>query len=298
MPEAEFNPLDGLLADTSSSEAEAVQPDGAESTSDQGQPSAPDTSAVQPEEGQGQQDAQTGLYDLSTVPEEYRSHVEQHLKDIERNANAKFQEHAEYRKSWEPYSTLGITDVPPDSLGALLEFAQQLADPESARDAVLNLAQALELDLASDPDLDEGDEPDPVSELRERLDRFEQEKEQAAAEATARAEIAQLQQQALTSYQAEYAEVEKLNGTPFSKEEKEQLIGLAKRFQNDNDEPIKAAFTFINSISGRAEAALVNGQPAPPAPAEPSGRASSVVQPVESFEDALRLHLERNASAS
>lgn len=290
---SDFDPLESLIEDDTttptSPTAEQVQPE-----EGQGQPSADETSAVQPE-GQGQPDAQAGLYDLSTVPEEYRSHVERIAKDIDRNVNAKLQEAAEFRKSWEPYSSLGVNEVDPEGLAALMEFAQAISDPDSARDAVLNLAKALELDLANTPDSEgEGEEPDPIQEIRAELDAIKQERAQTQEQA----QIAQLQQEALTAYQAEYAAVEKLNGKAFSVEEKTKLIGLAKRFQLDHDEPIKAAFQLIQEISGGAETALVNGQPTPPAPAEPAGRASSTVQPVETFEDALRLHLERNASAT
>jgi hypothetical protein len=294
---SDFDPLASLIeSDPTSTPAEPVQPEDATGAEGQGQPIADQPSAVQPE-GQGQPDAQTGLYDLSTVPEEYRSHVEQHLKDIERNANKRFQEAAEYRKAWEPYESLGINEVDPEGLSALMEFAQAIADPESARDAVLNLAQALELDLNATPEYDPDNpdnEPDPVEELRAKVEAIEQER----AAQQEQAQIAQLQQQAEAAYRAEFAEVEGLNGKPFSQEEKVELIGLARRFQLDHDEPIKAAYQFINSIRGGAEKALVDSQPAPPAPAEPAGRASSAVQPVDSFEEALRLHMERNASAS
>lgn len=290
---SDFDPFDSLLEDTpTSTEAEAVQPD-----EGQGQPIADSTtepSAVQPE-GQGQTDAPTGLYDLSTVPEEYRSHVERIAEDINRNANAKFQEAAEYRKAWEPYEKLGINEVDPDGLTALLEFAQEISNPDTARDALLNIAQALELDLGAVADEeDDGEEPDPIQEIRAELESFKQERAQAQEQA----QIQTLQQQAAEGFRAEFAEVEQLNGKPFSQDEKVQLIGLAKRFQMDNDEPIKAAYQFINSISGRAEKALVDSQPKPPVSAEPAGRASSAVQPVDTFEDALRLHMERNASAT
>lgn len=285
---SEINPLDSLIETDTSSTAEPVQPDAG-----QGQASADSStpSAVQPE-GQGQPDAQTGLYDLSTVPEEYRSEVERIAKDIDRNANAKFQEHAEYRKSWEPYEKLGVNTVDPEGLSALMEFAQAISDPETARDAIQNLAQALEIDLGAVPD--EPGEPDLVEQLRSEIAELKQQytgdKEQQ--------ELAALRTQAETAYRAEYAEVEQLNGKPFSPEEKTQLIGLAKRFQLDHDEPIKAAYQLIQSISGSAEAALVKAQPTPPAPAEAGGRASSVVQPVDDFDTALRLHMERNASAT
>lgn len=297
MSEIADNPLDALAAEapSTSSEAEAVQPEGATGTQGQGQPDAAASSAVQPE-GQGQPDATTGLYDLSTVPEEYRSEVERIAKDIDRNANAKFQEHAEFRQSWEPYGELGLQDVGPEGVGALLQFAEDVSNPETAREAIVGLAEALGVDLG-DTAAPDGEDLDPVASLEQRFAAWEA-KETAREEATREeAQIAAYRTQADQGYRAEFAEVEKLNGQPFSADERTQLIGLAKRFQLDHDEPIKAAYQLIQAISGGAEQALVNGQPRQPAQAEPAGRASSPITPVDSFEEAERLHRERNASA-
>lgn len=282
------NPLDALVGDETSTETETVQP-----PEGQGQSDVDSTSAVQPE-GQGQQDAQTGLYDLSTVPEEHRSFVEEHLKNIERNANAKFQEHAEYRKSWEPFGELGLQDVGAEGVGALLEFAQDLSNPETARDAILAIAQAAGVDLdQAEAMADEADDNDaPLT--RAEFEAWQNQQRQQWEE---QQQLNTLREQALAGYQKEFAEVEGLNGKPFEGAEKQRLIALAKRFQSDHDEPIKAAFEFMQSLRGEAEKALVDGQPTPPAPSEPGGRASSPVQPVDDWDEALRLHRERNASA-
>ena len=309
------NPLDAL--NETSPEAEAVQPE-----EGQGQPDATETSAVQPE-GQGQPDAETGLYDLSTVPEEHRAFVEEHLKNVERNANGKFQEHAEYREGWQPYEELGIQDIDPGGLGALIGFAEKLVDPETgeldpvaARDAIMEFAEGLGVDLAGDGqhegDLDAGDADDETDDdvpswARQLMDK-DAERERQAAEAAEQEELREITTAAEAAYRKEFEEVESLNGQPFDKtpgsspdgdpqrSERDFLIGLAKRFQLDNDEPIKAAYQLMQTISGRAEAALVNGQPEQPKPSEGRGRASSPVRAVDTFEDAERIHRERNAS--
>src|SRR5690348_674203 len=112
------DPLDAAFADGTAPEGqghEAIEP-----------------SAVQPE-GQGRQDDTAGLYDLSSITDPaIRSEVERIAKDIDRNANAKFAEHAEFRKSWEPYQgikladdadPLNLLDYDPQGVGHLLDFA-------------------------------------------------------------------------------------------------------------------------------------------------------------------------------
>jgi hypothetical protein len=285
--------VDEAPAPETSAETEAVQP-----TEGQGQPDvteAPEgTSAEVQPEGQGQPDAESGdLYQglLTTVPEEYHDALREAAEEMNRNVNAKLQEAAELRKSFEPYGELGLTDLDPSGLQALLQFADQISDPATARDAVLGLVDALEIDLNGDPA--DAEPPDPVEQVRAEVAQIreeQREREEATALAVAQAE-------ADKALRAEYADVEKLNGKPFSTEERQQLIHLAKRFQADNDRPIEAAYKVIQSIAGQAEAGLVNSQPAHPAPAEAGGRASSAVQPVDDFDTAERLHRERNASA-
>lgn len=281
---SDFDALDALAADTSSTEAEAGT-----AHEGQGQPDAT-PSAVQPE-GQGQQDASTGLYDLSSVPEEYRSHVERIAKDIDRNVNAKLQEAADYRKSWEPYQELGLHEYDPQGLSGLMQFAEALSDPQTARDALFNLAGALEIDLA-DGAGDPG-ELDPIH----RLEQQQAEMQAFLAAWQEEQALNAAKEEALQGYRSEFADVEKAHGKQFDDAEKQRLIGLAKRFAASGEErPIEAAYAFINDIAGGAEKALVEAQPTPPAPAEPGGRASTAIQPVDSFEEAERLHRERNAS--
>ena len=290
-------------ATETSTEAEAVQPE-----EGQGQPDATiETSEVQPE-GQGREDAETGLYDelLSTVPEEYHEQLRAAAEGMNRNVNAKLQEAAEYRKSWEAFSDLNLQDVGAESIGALLEFAQDVSNPETARDALMAIAEAVGVDLgAVEAAAAEGGQDDDNDVPLTRAE-FEAWQAQQRAEFEENQRLIALQAEAHAQYTREFNEVEKLNGKPFGTQpgpngepsERQELINLAARFRADHDEPIKAAYQWMRKIRGQAEAALVNSQPKSPAVAEKGGRASSTVQPVDDFDTALRLHLERNASAS
>ena len=46
------------------------------------------------------------------------------------NVTKKFQDHAEYRKGWEPYENLGVNKVDPQDLEQLLAFNELANDPE------------------------------------------------------------------------------------------------------------------------------------------------------------------------
>jgi 3-methyladenine DNA glycosylase Tag len=78
--------------------------------------------------GQGQESS--GLYDLSSIPEQFRSSVEPAFKQWEANVTKKFQEHSDYRKQWEPFEQLGVNNVDPQQMEALLAFNELATDPD------------------------------------------------------------------------------------------------------------------------------------------------------------------------
>lgn len=95
-------------------------------------------SGVQPEAGgaeapagDGQGIAGLGLYDLSAAPEELRPFLEQELKKVDGEVTKKFQEHADFRKQWEPLEQIeGLSDVPAEELAELVQFREIASDPE------------------------------------------------------------------------------------------------------------------------------------------------------------------------
>jgi len=269
-----------VVADQTSIAAEQVQP-----PEGQGQPIA-EQSAVQPDEGQGQRDS-TGPYDLSSVPEEHRLAVEAWAKENDRKVQAKFTEAAEYRKTWEPYEALGLNEIDPESVEAIVGFARTLADEDAAKELIADLAReygVIDADEAPaiDPDDPMAEIRAELAELREFKSQFDQDKELDAEAVSLREEFEQVEQQ---------------HGRPFTPEEQERLAKLAQRFYAAGDEnPITAAYEVINDIAGTAEAALVAASQDQPAAAEAGGSASTAVEPVEDFDESLRLWRERNQS--
>jgi hypothetical protein len=99
------------------------------------------STAVQPEEvDAGQGGESSGLYDLSSIPEQLRPAVEPVFKQWEANVTKKFQDHAEYRKSWEPYEQLGVNNLDPSELQDLIAFNDLAGNPEQFDQWLYNAA--------------------------------------------------------------------------------------------------------------------------------------------------------------
>ena len=277
------------MSDETSLDAEAVQPD-----EGQGQPIA-NESEVQPGEGQGHEDGYEGLYDLNAIDDPaVRSEVERIAKDIDRNVNSKLQDAAEYRKGWEPYEHLGLNQLDPEGLGALLSFADALSDESTAQGALMDLAQQVGVDISAQNAEGFDPEASPLSGLESEVaDLREWKNSQEERELFATVEAEETKR-----LQAEWSEVEERHGKPFSEDEQGRLRDLALKFVADSDTPISDAYDFIEGIAGRAQSALVDGAPDQPSPAEPAGQASTSAAPVESFEEAERLYRERRMATA
>ena len=273
-----------------SEDVEAVQPD-----SGQGLPEEVNETEVQPLEGQGQGNGYEGLYDLNAIDNpEVRSEVERIAKDIDRNVNSKLEEASQYRKGWEPYEHLGVNQLDPEGLGALLSFAEALSDESTAQEALLDLAQQVGVSLDGPRPQSDDAEGDPVSGIeKEVADLREWRNAQEERELFATVEAEETKR-----LSAEWSEVEERHGRPFSEDEQARLRDLALKFVADSDTPIRDAYDFIEGIAGQAQSALVDGAPDQPSPAEPAGQASTSAAPVESFEEAERLYKERRMASS
>jgi hypothetical protein len=100
--------------------------------------------------GNDQADSLDGLYDLGSVPEELRPFVSDVAKQIQGNVTRRFQEHADFRKTWEPFSQVeGLTDLPPDELQELVQFRDIASDPAQFDDWLVGIAEAM---AEADPD--------------------------------------------------------------------------------------------------------------------------------------------------
>jgi hypothetical protein len=70
-------------------------------------------------------------WDLSSVSEELRPHVEAALKGVEGGVTKRFQEHADFRKQWEPYAGVeGLSEISPEDMARLVAFHQTASDEQ------------------------------------------------------------------------------------------------------------------------------------------------------------------------
>lgn len=247
---------------------------------------------------QGAETTDSGLYDLDSVAPELRDQFVPHLKAIEGNVTKKFQEAAEYKKQWQPYEELGLSDIKPEELQGLLEFAKNANDPEwfanwwktaGTEQGLFEQAAPETDDLGLEDDLS----PEKVQELiekgvAERLSPIEktlQEQEQARRVEQANEEIT-----------AAFSKIEADNASLFegkSAEEKEQvqeaINRLAYSYSDDSslsvEEMLTKGLEDYKSFIGQGEKGLFEKKAEQPQAPEGPGAASTSPDKIASFDD-------------
>src|SRR6185437_4568025 len=67
---------------------------------------------------------------LDRIPEDAREMVAPVFKDWDANVTRKFQEHADFRKQWEPFKDTGVTELNPDQLSYAVQLFNALEQPD------------------------------------------------------------------------------------------------------------------------------------------------------------------------
>jgi len=250
------------------------------------------------ESGEGQ-----GFVDqyLTTVPEDYRPHVEPYVRDIERNTNSKFQEHAEYRKQWEPWEEIGISDYDPQAVAGLLEFAESVQDEGAFRDWWMKAGQETGLlnELLSqyqtgDDDEDWDDEDDSGFDpelVQQALDQYVDQKLQPFLEQQrTQQELIEWEEtnnwidDRMESLKEEYGEFDE-----------QAVYKFAMAYSDSSDDPIGDGFQdYLNMVANIEQGTLQRKSNQPPAPQVPGPANTNATAPT-SFEDAKKLAKERLA---
>ena len=255
--------------------SESVQPEG----------SGPEEGGA----GQGERAEEAGLYDLSSVPDDIRPHLEPHLKAIDANVTRKFQEYSDQLKGWEPYEELGLRDLDPEQIGGLLEFAQMAQDEEAFAEWWKETGEQLGLYEDEDDDDLYEDEDDILDLDRDSLQKLVakavtenlspiyeqmQRSEQERAEAATHGEI-----------------VEKLDGLREEHGEDidtDAILQLAFAYVDDDpDNAIDRGFEDYQRLVGAGESRLFEGKSeAAGTGAEPGGSASTSPETPNDFDQA------------
>jgi hypothetical protein len=188
--------------------------------------------AVETSEGQGA--APYSEY-LDRLPEDIRGDVEPIFKDWDANVTKKFQEAAEFRKQWEPFSDLGLNDVPREEVENLLALRELAANDPEQFDAWLadtakerGLIEALE---DEDPFADESDSLDerlnPLQSELEQLKAWKEEQEYEARVSEAMKVVEQQVDEAAAKHPDVPKELAEQFLASFAESDPENAVGLA-----------------------------------------------------------------------
>lgn len=242
--------------------------------------------------GQGQGQESSGLYDLSSIPEQLRPAVEPAFKQWDANVTKKFQEHADYRKQWEPYEQLGLNNVQPENLQDLLAFNEMAQDPEQFDSWLREMAQERNLlesgqqQQQADPYADLYDEqgneltPDSIKEL------IQEQVQPLYQQAQAQQEQAAIQE-ATAMIQSELDALHEKHGD-FPDE---VVCQLAMAY--DGPEGISQAFQDYQSIIAQAERGVVENKLAEPSVPERGGTANTAAPEIKTWDQAREAAIAR-----
>lgn len=262
-----------------------------------GQPGA--TSEV----GQESQDTNSQISDpnlipnYDSVPNEYRQHLDPIIKQMQSNIGKKFEEHANYRKQFEPYEQLGITEVEPETLGDLLQLLEVMNNEEQFKewyDAVGQQYGWNSQDDAEyeDDDFDVEDEESFNPEMLQNL--INQTVEQAIAPYQ---QVLQEQEQQ-TQLQNADAEIGKQLDAlreehgDFDQEAEAYICKLALA-HGDDPEALQKGFQDYQQLVGKGESELFDATNNAPSRPEGEGVANTSVKSPTTMKEAEALALER-----
>lgn len=239
-------------------------------------------------EGQGAEGIQ-GLYDLSAAPEELRPLLEQELKKVEANVTRRFQEHADFRKRFEPLADIeGLTDVPGEELQQLLEFREIAGDPQQFESWWFEVGKQLGYfdddgtGATAEADGDDGETAgnpevtqlmETVQQLSQRLESYEQQGAQQQARQDIDRQIKELHEQ-----HGEFDE--------------NLVLRLARDYVSEPD-AIQRGFDDYLRITGQAQSELVEDKLDQPASANGGGRPDTTPEPITNFKQAQAAALQR-----
>ena len=256
------------------------------------QPTAPEPAEDGGSTAEGQGDSGEGLYDLSSVPEDLRPHVEAQLKAIDGNITRKFQSHAEEMRQWEPYEELGVNQIDPQSLGQLLEFAELAQDQEAFGEWWHSVGERMGL-LEGDDEGDDFDDLDFEDLSAEQIEQLVSEKVAETVnpiyETLEESERERAEQETLTEIQEQ---LDTLIGDADA--DRDAVLRLAYAYADDDpDNAIQNGWEDYKRLVGMGEAGLFAKKAGQPGPVEGPGSADTRATPILTFEEAKPAALER-----
>lgn len=260
---------------------------------------------VQPDDGQGE----TGTTDtpyaeyLDRIPAEQRGTVEPIFKEWDANTTRKFQESAEFKRTWEPYSELGVNQVNPDEVRWLMQFRDALNNPQTIQEwyetyatqnGLTPTAPAAPAAPSADPGLDEFGFPDPNAQLEELLKQQlgpVQQQLQALDAWREQQESTVRLAEAERYVQGQVADLKAKHPDEFNEAAVERLV--AQYIDTDPQHAVERAFADWQAIRSQIERETLQSKVNTPAAAEFGGTADGSPMEIKTLADASRIALEQ-----
>lgn len=244
---------------------------------------------VQPEaeatEGQGA--APYAEY-LDKLPEEIRGDVEPIFKEWDSSVTKKFQEAAEFRKQWEPFQDLNLSEVPRDELENLIALRELAADSPEDFDRWL-VETAMErglLDQDSEDPYAMEDDSDPLEEklspLQSELNQLKEWKEAQEYESRV-SEAMKLVEQQVEEASQKHPDV--------PQELAEQF--LASFAESDPENAVSLAFEAAEKWMAQIQQGMVQDKLSQPEGAEQGSKADAAPEEIRDFATASKAALAR-----
>lgn len=262
---------------------------------DQGQmipdPSQPQAGAPDPQ-SQGGGGNELHQQFIQSVPENLREYAQQLVPHWDKHVQGKFTEAANYRKQWEPYESLGLTNHQPQDLEQALALHAAINDPQQLPELYEQLGQYIEQNgLMPDPDpLGLGGQPEyqdnplyqTVTQMQQQMQQmgqflqgFQEQQRMAQAEALVNSQLEQI----------------KAANPGLTDADTDAICTFALKY--DGQDALQRGFADYQSLMGRAEQGIFAKKDGAPAPANSGGTAATRPQPITSFEDAAAAARER-----
>lgn len=257
---------------------------------------------VQPEEGQGE----TGTTDtpyaeyLERIPEDQRGTVEPIFKEWDGNTTRRFQESAEFKRTWEPYAELGVNQLNPDEVRWLMQFRDALSSPQTIQEWYETYASQHGLQgqqaAVSDPNagLDEFGFPDPNAQLesllKEQLGPVQQQLQALDAWREQQESTVRLAE-AERYVQGQVADLKAKHPDEFNEAAVERLV--AQYIDTDPQHAVQRAFADWQAIRSQIERETLQSKVNTPPGAEYGGTADGAPMEIKTLADASRIALEQ-----
>ena len=235
---------------------------------------------------EGQGNTPYGEY-LDKLPEDIRESVEPVFKEWDSNVTKRFQEAADFRKTWEPFQDLGLTEVPRDELENLIALRELAASNPDGFDAWLrDTAQERGIlgqeGVEEDPFADDPMLNDQLDPMMSKLQELEQWKEQQEYESRV-SEAMKVVEQQVKDASEKYPDVPQDLAEQF----------LSSFAESDPENAVNLAYEAAQKWIAQIQQGMVTDKLAQPEAAEGGSRADGSPEDIKDFRAASAQALAR-----